>query len=88
MTDAVKEKGVKTLALTDLYVAAFVMAKGNRLLRVDDTRPWEISFHFSGMAKPDADAFYGGGTVEGRVYAAALKDLKGLLMKRRRGEET
>ena len=78
---------VKTLSLTDLYVAAFVMAKGHRLLGVDDSRPWSIEFHFSRMAKPDADAFVAGGMVEGRLFAAALKDLKGLLAKRRRGED-
>ena len=80
-------KEVKTLALSDLYVAAFVLAKGHRLVRVDDSRPWSVGFHFSRMAKPDADAFVAGGMVEGRLFAAALRDLKMLLSRKRRGED-
>jgi len=84
MTATTDVKEVKTLALTDLYVAAFLLAKGHRLTRVDDSQPWKVEFHFSRLAKTDTDAFYGGGTIEGRVYAAALRDLKAILARKRR----
>ena len=56
------ENECTTLGINDLYQAAFVLAKGNRLLKVDDSSPWAVAFHFHRMARVDSEAYFGGGT--------------------------
>ena len=77
---------MKTVALSDIFHAAYVFARRNRLVKVDDSRPWQVEFHFPITAQPDVNAYLEGGMIEARLYAAALRDLRAIVARARRGE--
>jgi hypothetical protein len=71
---------------TDLGQAAYVLALGYKLLRVDDGAEWRKVFVFVPEATAHADGYWGGATVPARAYFHALRDLKGILARGRERE--
>jgi hypothetical protein len=65
-------------ATTDLSCAAFLMARGHPLLRVERQPSGRCVFHFPAAAREDAQGFYAGAQVPARGFANALRDLKTL----------
>ena len=80
-------KDHREIGETDIYRAAHALTRHNRLIRVDDSRPWQVVFIFDATARLDLDSFDAGGMVEARLYADSIKHLKGNLARKRRGEE-
>jgi hypothetical protein len=76
---------IKTFSTSDLYLASYLLARGYKLLLVDGPS-YEVRFHFSRMAKVDSQGFYGGGVIEARLLCNAIRDLKAVVARRRRGE--
>jgi hypothetical protein len=68
----------------NLPQAAFVVARGHTVKRLDPALPGEFkrSFVFDGDAAKTAGEFYTGGKVEARAFANAWRDLRALLFPR------
>jgi len=65
-------------ATTDLNVAAFLIARGWKLRRLDGPRT-SRSFVFEAAAKDDVQRFFLNELVGARDFASALKQLKSAL---------
>ena len=66
-------------ATTDLGCAAFLMARGHPLARVErQPESYRCTFYFAVEARDDAQSFYKGAQVSARAFANALRDLKTL----------
>ena len=69
--------------LTDLSVAAFLLARGHRLLGLEDTgKGGQVAFRFA-TGKDEAVLYFTGEPIEARVFAQALKTLESALHQRR-----
>jgi uncharacterized protein DUF5659 len=66
----------------DLHVAAFLMARGHRLIAVDETGRGRVAFVFA-SGREDAPKFFLGEPIPARDFAAALRTLKSALHQRR-----
>ena len=65
-------------ATTDLGCAAFLMARGHPLLRVERGAGGRCTFRFPVAAREDAKGFYAGAQAPARAFANSLRDLKTL----------
>jgi len=63
---------------TDLSCAAYLMARGYPLVRVERQASRRCVFHFPSNARADAQGFYQGAQVPARAFANSLRDLKTL----------
>ena len=66
---------------TDLSLAAFLIAKGHPLVRMEGPRGSQRTFVFPATARDVAGTFFTA-TVPARPYANALRDLKATLYSR------
>jgi hypothetical protein len=66
-------------ATHDLGVAAFLVALGHRMLRLDGHSGQRRAFVFEPAAGPIASEFYSGALVSARAYSLAIRDLKARL---------
>ncbi len=64
---------------SDLGLAAFLLALGHPLLDLRGSPGHPRSFVFPVAAAAAAPSYFAGATVEARKYAAAIRDLKGLI---------
>jgi hypothetical protein len=69
--------------VTDLHVAAFLMARGHQLVGLEEAgKPGQVAFVFA-SGQEDAPKFFLGERIEARAFAAAFKTLKAALHQRR-----
>jgi hypothetical protein len=64
---------------TDLSLAAFLMAHGHALSRVEGPRGGQRVFVFPGSGRDFATRYYTGASVPARPFVNALRDLKSLI---------
>ncbi len=66
---------MRELQISDIQVAAFLVARGHNLL---DVRPEGTHgvFVFPGELKEEADEFFQDGQVSGRKFGNAIRELK------------
>ncbi len=66
---------MRELQISDIQVAAFLVARGHNLL---DVRPEGTHgvFVFPGELKEEADEFFKDGRVSGRKFGNAIRELK------------
>jgi len=64
---------------SDLNLAAFLMSCGYKLLKVNRQARGRCTYAFSAEAHGDAQTFYQNATVQARIFANALRDLKALI---------
>jgi hypothetical protein len=67
---------------SDLSLAAFLMAQGHPLTRVEGPRGGQRVFVFPAAGRDLAGAYYTGASVPARPFANALRDLKSLIYSR------
>ena len=64
------------LLISDLQVAAYLVAKGHNLLDVRPDGTAHGVFVFSSELKDEADAYFRDGQVSARRFAYAIRELK------------
>jgi hypothetical protein len=67
---------------TDLNIAAFLLAQGHPLTRVEGPRGGQRTFVFPASGRGVASAYFSGASVPARPFANALRDLKALIYSR------
>jgi hypothetical protein len=67
---------------SDTNIAAYLTARGHTMqsVRMDDGR---CVFEFTADAGSDAEAYFRNAPISARLFAAALRDLKGLIARER-----
>ncbi len=68
----------KEIRISDLASAAFALAKGHQLIRLERTNGRRCFFVFPEAANADILAFFQGEMVQGRAFADAFRNLKTL----------
>ena len=75
----------KETRISDLQLAAFLLAQDYDLLRTEGASP-RVEFVFAGIPEAAVFAFYqGDALINARKLLAAYRDLKGLLLQQNRG---
>jgi hypothetical protein len=64
---------------TDLSLAAFLLARGYPLTRVEGLRGGQRTFVFPASGRDLASTYFMGASVPARAFANALRDLKAVL---------